>query len=174
MYDNLESTPDAFMATLARRFARLDIDPETITWRRVVDINDRFLREITVGQGPAEKGFERKTGYDITVASEIMAILVWGAYLVVCLLCYVAVALSVDHIGVGQLVISSALQNFFNAACSVKLELDFCSRPQALTTDLEDMKVRFSKMIVASDKVFVPGCVLVLFRCAPLVAATWV
>lgn len=57
------------------RFARLDIDPDTITWRRVVDTNDRFLREITVGQGPEEKGFTRRTGYDITVASEIMAIL---------------------------------------------------------------------------------------------------
>ncbi|MBE9525239.1 MAG: formate--tetrahydrofolate ligase [Chloroflexi bacterium] len=57
------------------RFVRLDIDPETLTWRRVVDINDRMLRSITVGQGPAEKGFNRKTGYDITVASEIMAIL---------------------------------------------------------------------------------------------------
>jgi methylenetetrahydrofolate dehydrogenase (NADP+) / methenyltetrahydrofolate cyclohydrolase / formyltetrahydrofolate synthetase len=57
------------------RFARLDIDPETITWRRVVDTNDRFLREVTVGQGPDEKGMTRKTGFDITVASEIMAIL---------------------------------------------------------------------------------------------------
>src|ERR1700734_2643809 len=57
------------------RFARLDIDPETITWRRVVDTNDRMLRGITVGQGPEEKGFTRSTGFDITVASEIMAIL---------------------------------------------------------------------------------------------------
>ena len=57
------------------RFARLDIDPETLTWRRVVDINDRMLRGITVGQGPKETGFTRETGYDITVASEIMAIL---------------------------------------------------------------------------------------------------
>jgi formyltetrahydrofolate synthetase len=57
------------------RFVRLDIDPDGITWRRVVDTNDRFLREITVGEGPEEKGFTRKTGYDITVASEIMAIL---------------------------------------------------------------------------------------------------
>ena len=80
------------------RFARLDIDPETITWRRVVDVNDRFLREITVGEGPAEKGFTRKTGYDITVASEIMAIL-------------------------------------------------------ALTTDLEDMKQRFGRMIFANSRV---------------------
>lgn len=57
------------------RFCRLDIDPETITFRRVVDTSDRMLRQITVGQGPDEKGFTRETGYDITVASEIMAIL---------------------------------------------------------------------------------------------------
>ncbi|MBW8012516.1 MAG: formate--tetrahydrofolate ligase [Chloroflexi bacterium] len=57
------------------RFVRLDIDPDSITWRRVVDINDRFLRGITIGQGPKEKGVTRETGYDITVASEVMAIL---------------------------------------------------------------------------------------------------
>ena len=57
------------------RFCRLDIDPETITFRRVVDTSDRFLRGITVGQGPEEQGHQRETGYDITVASEIMAIL---------------------------------------------------------------------------------------------------
>src|SRR5580698_3305788 len=57
------------------KFARLDIDPETITWRRVLDTNDRMLRGITVGEGPEEKGFTRETGFDIAVASEIMAIL---------------------------------------------------------------------------------------------------
>src|SRR5580693_354919 len=57
------------------RFARLDIDPETITWRRVLDTNDRMLRGITIGQGPEEKGFTRSTAFDIAVASEIMAIL---------------------------------------------------------------------------------------------------
>jgi len=56
------------------RFVRLDIDPETITWRRVVDTNDRYLRKIMIGLGPKEK-FQRETGFDITVASEIMAIL---------------------------------------------------------------------------------------------------
>jgi formyltetrahydrofolate synthetase len=56
------------------RFARLDIDPDSITWRRVVDTNDRYLRGITIGKGPQEK-FTRETGFDITVASEIMAIL---------------------------------------------------------------------------------------------------
>jgi len=56
------------------RFARLDIDPETITWQRVLDVCDRFLRGIVTGVGKAEK-FERKTGFDITVASEIMAVL---------------------------------------------------------------------------------------------------
>src|ERR1700735_3255079 len=57
------------------RFARLDIDPDTITWRRGLDTNDRMLRQITIGQGPEEKGFTRVTGFDIAVASEIMAIL---------------------------------------------------------------------------------------------------
>ena len=57
------------------RFARLDIDRATVTWRRVIDVNDRMLREIEVGLGPEEKGFEHRSGYDITVASEIMAIL---------------------------------------------------------------------------------------------------
>jgi formyltetrahydrofolate synthetase len=58
-----------------RRLCRLDIDPETITWRRVLDTSDRFLRGITIGMGAEEKGFTRETGFDITVASEIMAIL---------------------------------------------------------------------------------------------------
>jgi formyltetrahydrofolate synthetase len=57
------------------RFARLDIDPSTLTWRRVIDTNDRMLREIEIGLGPDEKGRTRRTGFDITVASEIMAIL---------------------------------------------------------------------------------------------------
>ncbi|HXD11297.1 MAG TPA: formate--tetrahydrofolate ligase, partial [Anaerolineales bacterium] len=57
------------------RFSRLDIDEATITWRRVIDINDRFLREVQVGMGKDEAGFEHRSGYDITVASEIMAVL---------------------------------------------------------------------------------------------------
>ena len=57
------------------RFARLDIDPATITWRRVIDTSDRMLRQITIGQGPEEKGMTRVTGFDIAVASEIMAVL---------------------------------------------------------------------------------------------------
>lgn len=63
-------TPDE-----AARFARLDLDPASVTWQRVVDLNDRSLRRITIGQGPAEKGLTRETGFDITVASEIMAIM---------------------------------------------------------------------------------------------------
>ena len=57
------------------RFARLDIDPNGIAWRRVLDTNDRFLREIQVGLGKDELGHEHRSGFDITVASEIMAIL---------------------------------------------------------------------------------------------------
>ncbi len=58
-----------------RRLFRLDIDPNSITWQRVVDINDRLLRKIQIGLGEEEKGNERITGYDISVASEVMAIL---------------------------------------------------------------------------------------------------
>jgi methylenetetrahydrofolate dehydrogenase (NADP+)/methenyltetrahydrofolate cyclohydrolase/formyltetrahydrofolate synthetase len=79
------------------RFARLDIDPASITWRRVVDTNDRFLRTIEIGKGPDEQGYERETGFDITVASEIMAIL-------------------------------------------------------ALTTDLADMRERFGKIVIGTNK----------------------
>ncbi|KAI0372878.1 FTHFS-domain-containing protein [Pilatotrama ljubarskyi] len=57
------------------RFARLDVDPDTITWNRVLDTNDRFLRKITIGQNPTEQGHERQTGFDIAVASECMAVL---------------------------------------------------------------------------------------------------
>ncbi|WKY43733.1 formate--tetrahydrofolate ligase [Eubacteriaceae bacterium ES2] len=53
----------------------LNIDLDRIVWRRCVDMNDRALRHITVGQGSQANGVERLTGYDITVASEIMAIL---------------------------------------------------------------------------------------------------
>eukprot|EP00127_Corallochytrium_limacisporum_P000981 Clim_evm65s33 gene=Clim_evmTU65s33 len=89
--------PDDLTEEEIRRFARLDIDPETITWNRVLDTNDRYLRKITIGQGPDEKGITRETQFDITVASEIMAVL-------------------------------------------------------ALAQDREDMKQRFSKMVVASSR----------------------
>lgn len=70
-----KTNPDELTEEEIRRFARLDIDPETITWRRVLDVNDRHLRGITVGQAPTEKGLSRETGFDISVASECMAIL---------------------------------------------------------------------------------------------------
>ncbi len=70
-----KTDPNSLTAEEKSRFARLDIDPATITWRRVVDTNDRMLRQITIGQGPEEKGAERVTGFDMAVASEIMAVL---------------------------------------------------------------------------------------------------
>ena len=70
-----ETDPDMLTDEQKARFARLDIDPATVTWRRAVDVNDRMLRGITVGQGTAENGFELKTNYYISVASELMAIL---------------------------------------------------------------------------------------------------
>lgn len=70
-----KTNPDELTKDEIHRFARLDIDPETITWRRVLDVNDRHLRGITVGTAPTEKGQTRETGFDISVASECMAIL---------------------------------------------------------------------------------------------------
>jgi len=70
-----ETDPDLLTDEQKARFARLDIDPETVTWRRAVDVNDRMLRGITIGQGAAEKGFELQTNFYISVASELMAIL---------------------------------------------------------------------------------------------------
>tara|TARA_Y100000748_G_scaffold65970_1_gene53392 strand:- start:105 stop:1778 length:1674 start_codon:yes stop_codon:yes gene_type:complete len=52
----------------------LDIDPRRITWKRVVDMNDRSLREVTCGLGGTGNGIPRQSGFDITVASEIMAV----------------------------------------------------------------------------------------------------
>jgi len=92
-----KSDPNDLTPEERSRFARLDIDEATITWRRVVDINDRMLREVQVGLGKDEVGHDHRTGYDITVASEIMAVL-------------------------------------------------------ALTTDLEDMRERFGRMVVATNK----------------------
>ena len=70
-----KTDPETLTPAERSRFARLDIDPASVTWRRVIDTNDRYLREIEVGLGPDEKGRSRRTGFDITVASEIMAIL---------------------------------------------------------------------------------------------------
>ena len=53
---------------------KLDIDPRRISWRRVVDMNDRALRNIVIGLGGPTQGIVREGGFDITVASEIMAI----------------------------------------------------------------------------------------------------
>ena len=52
----------------------LEIDARRVQWKRVIDMNDRALRNITVGLGGPGNGFPRQDGYDITVASEIMAI----------------------------------------------------------------------------------------------------
>ena len=53
----------------------LDLDARRISWRRVMDLNDRALREVTVGLGGPANGYPREDGFDITVASEVMAIL---------------------------------------------------------------------------------------------------
>lgn len=68
------ATPDDLSDAQVREVFRLDIDSATITWNRVLDVNDRMLRGIQVGLG-AEEGRPRSTGFDIAVASEVMAVL---------------------------------------------------------------------------------------------------
>lgn len=60
---------------LQSRTRSLGLDPRTITWRRVLDMNDRSLRHIVTGLGGTSSGVPRETGFDITAASEVMAIL---------------------------------------------------------------------------------------------------
>jgi len=70
-----KTDPDSLTNEEKRSFARLDIDPATISWTRVVDVNDRFLRKIIIGCADTEKNMTRETSFSITVASEIMAVL---------------------------------------------------------------------------------------------------
>uniref|UniRef100_A0A2K5RU34 Monofunctional C1-tetrahydrofolate synthase, mitochondrial n=3 Tax=Cebus imitator TaxID=2715852 RepID=A0A2K5RU34_CEBIM len=70
-----KTDPSTLTEEEVSKFARLSIDPSTITWQRVLDTNDRFLRKITIGQGNTEKGYSRQAQFDIAVASEIMAVL---------------------------------------------------------------------------------------------------
>ena len=102
------------------RFARLDIDPETIAIRRVVDCNDRMLRSITVGQGSSEKGLQRTTGYDIAVASELMAIL--------------ALATSPSDLRqrVGRVVVAKSKQV---SSPLLSFSFDLCLEGEAITAD---------------------------------------
>jgi formyltetrahydrofolate synthetase len=84
---NLHFTGDVHAVGLAHNLAaafldnslfhknKLKIDPATIMWRRVVDVSDRSLRNVKIGLGEKEDGIPRDSGFDITVASEIMAIL---------------------------------------------------------------------------------------------------
>ena len=67
--------PEQLTAAQKRALFRLEIDAASLTWNRVLDVNDRLLRQIRVGLGKEEEGHDRLTGFDITVASEIMAIL---------------------------------------------------------------------------------------------------
>ena len=55
-----KTEPSEFLAEEKRKFGRLDIDPENVTWHRVLDVNDRYLRGITVGQSPSEKNITRE------------------------------------------------------------------------------------------------------------------
>lgn len=65
----------AFIDNHLHQGNRLHIDPRRITWKRALDINDRALRQVTIGLGGPAQGVPREDGFDITVASEIMAVL---------------------------------------------------------------------------------------------------
>jgi len=65
----------AFLDNSLVKGNKLNIDPSSILWRRVVDISDRTLRNIVIGLGGKDDGIPRQTGFDISVASEVMAIL---------------------------------------------------------------------------------------------------
>ncbi len=65
----------AFIDNHLHQGNRLNIDPRRITWKRVVDLNDRALRQVIVGLGGPTQGVPREDGFDISVASEIMAVL---------------------------------------------------------------------------------------------------
>lgn len=74
----LTSAHDTIAAVLDNSLQQgnpLNIDPRRIIWKRVLDINDRALRHITIGMGGSTSGVPREDGFDITVASELMAIL---------------------------------------------------------------------------------------------------
>lgn len=60
---------------IQNKINNIGIDPRTVTWKRVMDMNDRSLRNIIVGLGGTMNGVPRETGFDITAASEVMAIL---------------------------------------------------------------------------------------------------
>ncbi|XP_055936348.1 uncharacterized protein LOC129966028 isoform X1 [Argiope bruennichi] len=70
-----KTDPTALTTEEISKFARLDIDPATVSWHRVIDTNDRFLRKICIGMADTEKKMTRETQFDIAVASEIMAVL---------------------------------------------------------------------------------------------------
>lgn len=65
----------AFIDNHVHQGNTLNIDPRRITWKRVLDMNDRALRNVTIGLGGPAQGVPREDGFDITVASEIMAVL---------------------------------------------------------------------------------------------------
>ena len=70
-----KTDPGELTAEERRRIFRLDIDPSSILINRVLDISDRFLRQVKIGCGPEEKDLARETGFDISAASEVMAVL---------------------------------------------------------------------------------------------------
>lgn len=106
---------------------RIGIDPYSLTWNRVVDMNDRALRKIIIGLGDELDGRPRQTGYDITVASEFMAIL--------------ALVDGVDH--------KSALRNLRERVGRVVVGTNSNGKP----ISLEDLEVAGAATVLLKDAI---------------------
>ncbi|KAK4337260.1 hypothetical protein RND71_044163 [Anisodus tanguticus] len=70
-----DTDPDLLTPEQIKEFSRLNINTKQLEWNRVLDLDDRFLREITIGKGYQEKGFVRDTKFEISVSSELMSVL---------------------------------------------------------------------------------------------------
>ncbi|OWK61764.1 Monofunctional C1-tetrahydrofolate synthase, mitochondrial [Lonchura striata] len=128
-----KTDPEALTEEEISKFVRLDIDPSTITWQRVVDTNDRFLRKITVGQANTEKGFVRQVIHWGPVMREEISVCPSSSPHKLTLIWF--------------MILVSALQAQFDIAVASEIMAIL-----ALTTSLQDMKERLGRMVVANDK----------------------
>ena len=122
-----ERSPGKLKVADQHRFARLDIDPATITWNRVIDTNDRYLRQITVGQSPTEKGYTREV-YSYCEMSHFIIMTILTSAPLWCFIFFTVI------------IIFLLIQTKFDISVSSELMAIL-----ALTTSLQDMKERIGE-----------------------------
>ena len=138
MYQKLgieKTDPDSLTEDEVKRFVRLDIDPDTITWQRVIDTNDRFLRKITIGQSPTEKGHTREVRHR-TARSDVSTAALHSLNM-----------------------IERRVSGFGLLCLQCQFDITVASEIMAilaLTSSLADMRERLGKIVVASSKDGVP------------------